>query len=98
MIKGIQLHKKFNELNVLNGIDISIAEREIVSIVGKSGAGKTTLLQILGTLERPSSGKVLYDEKNVFDLNANELARELIIVLLIINSHFLASNSKDITE
>ena len=50
MIKGIQLHKKFNDLNVLNGIDITIAEREIVSIVGKSGAGKTTLLQILGTL------------------------------------------------
>ena len=74
MIKGIQLHKKFNDLNVLNGIDISIAEREIVSIVGKSGAGKTTLLQILGTLEKPSSGKVLYDEKNVFDLNENELA------------------------
>ena len=74
MIKGIQLHKKFNDLNVLNGIDISIAEREIVSIVGKSGAGKTTLLQILGTLEKPSSGIVLYDEKNVFDLNENELA------------------------
>ena len=74
MIKGIQLHKKFNDLNVLNGIDISIAEREIVSIVGKSGAGKTTLLQILGTLEKPSSGKVSYDEKNVFDLNENELA------------------------
>ena len=74
MIKGIQLHKKFNDLNVLNGIDISIAEREIVSIVGKSGAGKTTLLQILGTLEKPSNGKLLYDEKNVFDLNENELA------------------------
>ena len=74
MIKGIQLHKKFNDLNVLNGIDITISEREIVSIVGKSGAGKTTLLQILGTLEKPSSGKVLYDEKNVFDLNENELA------------------------
>ena len=74
MIKGIQLHKKFNDLNVLNGIDITIAEREIVSIVGKSGAGKTTLLQILGTLEKPTNGKVLYDEKNVFDLKENELA------------------------
>ena len=63
MIKGIQLHKKFNDLNVLNGIDISIAEREIVSIVGKSGAGKTTLLQILGTLEKPSSGKVFMMKK-----------------------------------
>jgi|TARA_Y100000385_G_scaffold290959_1_gene366311 lipoprotein-releasing system ATP-binding protein len=74
MIKGIQLHKKYNDLNVLNGIDISIAEREIVSIIGKSGAGKTTLLQILGTLEKPSSGEVIYNEKNVFDLNENDLA------------------------
>lgn len=74
MIKGIQLHKKYNDLNVLNGIDISIAEREIVSIIGKSGAGKTTLLQILGTLEKPSSGEVIYNEKNVFNLNENDLA------------------------
>ena len=74
MIKGVQLHKKFNDLSVLKGIDISITEKEIVSIVGKSGAGKTTLLQILGTLEKPTSGQVLYDEKNVFDLNESDLA------------------------
>ena len=47
MIQGVQIHKKFNSLNVLNGINISINQKEIVSIVGKSGAGKTTLLQIL---------------------------------------------------
>ena len=47
MIKGIKIHKKFNDLNVLNGINILIKEKEIVSVVGKSGAGKTTLLQIL---------------------------------------------------
>ena len=74
MIKGIKIHKSINEINILNGIDISINEGEIVSVVGKSGAGKTTLLQILGTLEKPTSGKVLFNNKDVFELNENELA------------------------
>ena len=74
MIKGIKIHKSINEINILNGIDISINEGEIVSVVGKSGAGKTTLLQILGTLEKPTNGKVLFNDKDVFQLNENELA------------------------
>ena len=74
MIKGIKIHKSINEINILNGIDISINEGEIISVVGKSGAGKTTLLQILGTLEKPTSGKVLFNNKDVFMLNENELA------------------------
>ena len=74
MIKGIKIHKSINEINILNGIDISINEGEIISIVGKSGAGKTTLLQILGTLEKPTSGKVFYNDKDVFELNENQLA------------------------
>lgn len=74
MIQGVQIHKKFNSLNVLNGINISINQKEIVSIVGKSGAGKTTLLQILGTLEKPSSGEVLINGQNISKLNENELA------------------------
>ncbi len=74
MIKGIKIHKSINEINILNGIDISINEGEIVSVVGKSGAGKTTLLQILGTLEKPTSGRVLFNDKDIFQLNENELA------------------------
>ena len=74
MIKGIKIHKSINEISILNGIDISINEGEIVSVVGKSGAGKTTLLQILGTLEKPTNGKVLFNDKDVFQLNENELA------------------------
>jgi lipoprotein-releasing system ATP-binding protein len=74
MIKGIKIYKSINEINILNGINISINQGEIVSIVGKSGAGKTTLLQILGTLEKPTSGRVLFNEKDVFQLNENELA------------------------
>jgi len=74
MIKGIKIHKSINEISILNGIDISIKEGEIVSVVGKSGAGKTTLLQILGTLEKPTNGKVFFNDKDVFQLNENELA------------------------
>ena len=74
MIKGIKIHKSINEISILNGIDISINEGEIVSVVGKSGAGKTTLLQILGTLEKPTNGKVFFNDKDVFLLNKNELA------------------------
>ena len=74
MIKGIKIHKSINEISILNGIDISINKGEIVSVVGKSGAGKTTLLQILGTLEKPTNGKVFFNNKDVFLLNENELA------------------------
>ena len=74
MINGTNIYKNFNDVNVLNGIDISIDQGEIISIVGKSGAGKTTLLQILGTLEKPSNGILLYRNKNVFEYNENQLA------------------------
>ena len=75
MIKGLKIHKSINEINILNGIDISINEGEILYVVGKSGAGKTTLLQILGTLEKPTSGRVLFKDKDVFQLNENELSK-----------------------
>ena len=64
----IQLHdirKNFGSLEVLKGIDLTIGKGEVVSIVGPSGAGKTTLLQIIGTLDRPDSGRVLFDGVDV---------------------------------
>jgi lipoprotein-releasing system ATP-binding protein len=60
MIETKGIIKSFASLQVLKGIDLSIKEKEIVAIVGPSGAGKTTLLQIMGTLDRPDSGKLLY--------------------------------------
>jgi lipoprotein-releasing system ATP-binding protein len=53
MISAKNIHKYYNDLHVLKGVDLTIAKSEIVSIVGASGAGKTTLLQILGTLDQP---------------------------------------------
>lgn len=74
MIKATQIVKFYGDLQVLKGIDIEIADSEIVSIVGDSGAGKTTLLQILGTLDNASSGKVLYDGIDLMTLKPNALA------------------------
>ncbi|MGB9716171.1 MAG: ABC transporter ATP-binding protein [Thermodesulfovibrionales bacterium] len=78
LIETIQLKKSFitdaGELQVLKGINLSINEGEMVGIVGASGVGKSTLLHILGALERPSSGKVLYDGKDIFSLNEDSLA------------------------
>ena len=75
MITGKDIRKSFNSLEVLRGIDITIDTGEVVAVVGPSGAGKTTLLQILGTLDRPTSGKVMFGDTDVFSLGNNSLAR-----------------------
>jgi lipoprotein-releasing system ATP-binding protein len=75
MIQGENITKSFGALQVLKGIDIVIPEGKIVSIVGASGVGKTTLLQILGTLSRPTSGKVFIDQKETSRLNEKELSK-----------------------
>lgn len=59
LIEAKNIRKSFGSLEVLQGIDLSVSEGEIISIVGASGAGKTTLLQILGTLEQPAPGSQL---------------------------------------
>jgi len=68
------IHKKYGSLEVLKGIDLQIEKSEIISIVGASGAGKTTLLQILGTIEKPSMGRVISDGIDLFNLSDKKLA------------------------
>ena len=75
MVEGKNIEKSFGELKVLKGIDIKIESGEIVTIVGPSGAGKTTLLQILGSLDKPSSGEVLIDGTSIGKLNEKQLAQ-----------------------
>ena len=61
-------------MEVLKGVNLKVEKGEIVAIIGKSGAGKTTLLQIIGTLDRPTKGKVLIDGIDVFAMKDKELA------------------------
>jgi lipoprotein-releasing system ATP-binding protein len=74
MIQCKNITKSFGDLQVLKGIDLTVSQGEIVAIVGPSGAGKTTLLQIMGTLDRPDAGEVLYENINVNQLKDKELA------------------------
>uniref|UniRef100_UPI0030C8B87D ABC transporter ATP-binding protein n=1 Tax=Yeosuana marina TaxID=1565536 RepID=UPI0030C8B87D len=64
MIQAKNIHKFYNDLHVLKGVDIHVKKSEVISIVGASGAGKTTLLQILGTLDQASN-------KEKFELTIN---------------------------
>ncbi len=65
---------KSNSLKVLKGINLTIFKEEIAAIVGKSGAGKSTLLHILGTLDRPDSGKVFFEKTEVFEQKEKQIS------------------------
>ena len=79
LIRILDLHKSYydgeSELPVLQGVNLDIYMSELLAIVGASGVGKSTLLHIIGTLDRPTAGNVLYDEQDVFTLSDTELAR-----------------------
>ena len=74
MIKLDNITKSFGDLKVLKGISLEVSDGEIVSIVGPSGAGKTTLLQIMGSLDKPDSGTVMYNGTDIFKMSEKELA------------------------
>lgn len=75
-VKGLEksFYSPAGELKILRNIDLSIKAGEVVGIVGASGVGKSTFLHILGTLDRPTSGEVVYDSVNVFSLDNAALA------------------------
>jgi len=74
MIKVENITLNYGDLKVLKGVNLNIKEGEFVSIVGASGAGKTTLLQIIGTLENPTSGKIIIDGTDITSLSDKELS------------------------
>jgi lipoprotein-releasing system ATP-binding protein len=75
MVVSQNIHKYYDELHVLKGVDLHIKKGEIVSIVGASGAGKTTLLQILGTLDSYSEGTLTIDSTEISSLTRKQLAK-----------------------
>lgn len=74
MIELENITKSFGSLQVLKGISLSLNKGEVISITGPSGAGKTTLLQIMGSLDRPDSGRVLYDGIDITQLGEKEMS------------------------
>ena len=74
MIQLRNITKSFGTLEVLRGIDLDIQKGEVVSIVGPSGAGKTTLLKIMGTLDKPDKGTVVFDDLDVNSLSQKKLS------------------------
>ena len=79
LIRIVDLHKSYydgeTELPVLQGIDFEVNMSELLAVIGASGVGKSTLLHIIGTLDRPTAGRVLYDEQDIFTWQDTELAR-----------------------
>lgn len=78
MIQARNIHKYYDKLHVLKGVDLSIEKGEIVSVVGASGAGKTTLLQIMGTLDKPAieSGTSLHiNGEDILAMNDKTLSK-----------------------
>ncbi len=74
-----RIHKNYpmgksSELKVLKGIDLEVYEGEILAITGHSGAGKSTFLHLLGALDRPTTGKILFNNKDMFTRTDNQLA------------------------
>ncbi len=78
LIRTQQLFKSYGNgakrVDVLRGVALTFCEGERAAIVGASGVGKTTLLHIFGTLDRPTSGQVFYEGKDIFTMNERELA------------------------
>ena len=75
MIELQNISKSYGSLKVLQSVNLTISKGEVIAIVGPSGAGKSTLLQIMGTLDKPESGNILFQGKSTLSMKNDELAR-----------------------
>src|ERR1700710_123938 len=74
MLKARSIRKSYGQLQILKGVDLTVEQGEIVTIVGASGAGKSTLLNILGTLDKPDSGQLVINNKELNKLSNKNLS------------------------
>jgi len=96
VIEVCNLHKSFGDLNVLNGIDLTIKQGEIVVILGPSGSGKSTLLRCLNCMEDPTSGQILFHGVDLTDLKVDiNVHRQKMCMVF---QHFNLFNNKTVLE
>ncbi len=96
MIEVCNLHKSFGDLKVLNGIDLTIKQGEIVVILGPSGSGKSTLLRCLNCMEDPTSGQILFHGVDLTDLKVDiNVHRQKMCMVF---QHFNLFNNKTVLE
>jgi len=74
MLRAESIHKSYGQLQILKGVDLEVKKGEIVTIVGASGAGKSSLLNILGTLDRPDSGRLFIENNELNQLSNKNLS------------------------
>lgn len=74
MIRVENICKRYGQLEVLKSVNLNIEPGQVICITGASGAGKTTLLQIMGSLDKPDSGRVLFDDTDLYGLSAKKMA------------------------
>lgn len=79
MLKVKNVKKSFDNLKVLNGIDLDVEKKDVISIIGPSGSGKSTFLRCLNLLEKPDSGDIIFEDKKINDENVdiNKLREEI---------------------
>ena len=75
MIRLEKIYKKFERLEVLKGVDLVVEKGEVVVIIGPSGAGKSTLLRCVNLLERPTSGRVIFEGTDITRMDGREIDR-----------------------
>lgn len=79
ILEASNLHKTYRlggqSLHVLRGVDLDVRRGEFLAVIGRSGSGKSTLLHLLGALDRPDQGKVMFDQRDIFTLRGRRLDR-----------------------